>query len=257
MKIYVWALWAILTLIPLNLANAGTHFSPYTFEQDASTPVPSLAGEEKVAQAHPESGNAPSIDGPSLPDFESRFAKGSYQLGLTFGYGFSINIPPVDAVSDERTRLRFVHIAPNFKYNLTGIMGKSIYRGALYWVVEAAVALTIDNPRRNNQVVDEAPTFLIALVPAQLEYKFVNPGWPWGIFVFAGIGGTWGDWFLETNELATAFNFVLQGGGGIEYFFANGTALNFNYRLWHLSNSNIKGPNIGINAHIFGLGYSF
>ena len=69
MKIYVWALWAILTLIPLNLANAGTHFSPYTFEQDASTPVPSLAGEEKVAQAHPESGNAPSIDGSVFAGF--------------------------------------------------------------------------------------------------------------------------------------------------------------------------------------------
>ena len=98
---------------------------------------------------------------------------------------------------------------------------------------------------------------MVGLVPAQLEYKFLNPERSWAPFVFAGVGGAWGDFFQGAVEISTAFQFILQTGGGIEYFFDNGTAINFNYRFWHLSNSNIKSPNVGINAHVFSLGYSF
>jgi len=73
---------------------------------------------------------------------------------------------------------------------------------------------------------------------------------------YAG-GEAWGDFFQGSEEISTAFEFILQGGVGIEYFFANGTALNFNYRLWHLSNSGINGRNVGTNAHVFSLGFSF
>ena len=94
-------------------------------------------------------------------------------------------------------------------------------------------------------------------MPAQLEYKFLGFGRSWAPFLFAGIGGSWSEWFQESKEIATAFEFILQTGGGIEYFFDNGTAINFHYRLFHLSNSNVKSPNVGLNAHVFSLGYSF
>ena len=257
MKKIFGALCLAIVLIPVDSERVWAQlFSSYIISNSDEVGW-SSNGESQVAQAIPEPENAPTVNSASLPDFESRFAKGRYQFGLNLGYGLSINIPPVDSVSDERTKLRFAHIFPNFKYNLTGLMGKSIYRGALYWVIEAGVALTLQDPKRNNRVVEQAPTYVIGLVPVGLEYKFVNPRRSWAPFLFGGLGGSWGDWFQESKELATAFEFILQAGGGIEYFFANGTAMNLNYRFWHMSNSNIKSPNIGINAHVLSLGYSF
>ena len=257
MSKYVGALWVTLALIPLNSANAGGHFFPDSIERDAGTQPPFPADAVRVAQAHPEPGDAPSIDGPSLPDFESRFAKGQYEFGFSLGYGFNFNLPPTGLPPSERTDFKFVYFSPNFKYNLTGLIGKSIYRGAFYWVVEAGAAITTSDPTRNNQKIKNGPNYVFSLVPAQLEYKFLNPGRTWAPFLFAGGGVSWGDWHEETKEISTAFEFVVQTGGGIEYFFANGTAMNIQYHFWHLSNAKIKSPNIGINTHIISLGYSF
>ena len=81
----------------------------------------------------------------AIPDFGSRFAKKQYEFGLSLGFGFSINLPQETGVGGQRTEIRAIHFTPNFKYNLTGLMGKSVYRGALYWVVEGtAVVSTVD-----------------------------------------------------------------------------------------------------------------
>ncbi|MDH5762794.1 MAG: acyloxyacyl hydrolase [Nitrospinota bacterium] len=257
MNRYIGALLWVLLLIPLSSERVWAQFFNPRLAGDSSEVVLSSTREGQVAQASPDSGVAAAQHGNSLPDFESRFAKGQYVFGMNLGFGFSINIPPVDAVSDERTKIRFAHVFPHFKYNLTGIMGKSIYRGALYWVIEAGIAVTVKDPSRNNQVVENAPNYQFGLVPMQFEYKFLNPERSWAPFLFAGVGGSWGDWFQESKELATSFEFILQAGAGMEYHLDNGTSFNINYRLWHLSNSNVKSPNIGINAHIFSLGFSF
>lgn len=210
-----------------------------------------------MAQAIPEPEEPEAEITLAFPDFDSRFAKGQYQFGLSVGYGFSFNLSPLDANTEERTQLRFLQVFPNFKYNLTGIMGDSIFQGALYWVVEAGFAVTISNPEINNQVVGTSPEFLVGLVPLQLEYKFLNPRRSWAPFLFVGAGVSWSKWYQDAFEISTAFEFILQTGAGIDYFFDNGTSMNFHYRLWHLSNSNIQGRNLGINAHVFSLGYSF
>ena len=255
-KLY-WAFIVFLALIPLDSERAFAQF--FSSEIDGNTQSRNLSPADaiEVAQAFPESGDPVAELSPSFPGFESRFGKGQYTFGFNLGYGFTVNIPPVDSVSDERTKIRFLHLFPNFKYNLTGLMGKSIYRGALYWVIEAGVAVTVNNPTRNNQVVEKSPSVQFGLVPAQLEYKFLGLGRSWAPFLFIGVGGSWGEWYEESKELATGFEFILQAGAGIEYFFANGSAINVNYRLWHLSNSNVQSSNIGLNAHVFSLGYSF
>ena len=252
-----WAIFIVLALVSLDSERAYAQFFSPGYGGNAKSMSLPHADAIEVAQASPESGEPVSVQGSSAPDFESRFAKKQYAFGFNLGIGFTVNIPPVDAVSDERTQIRFVHFFPNFKYNLTGIMGESFFRGALYWVIEAGVAVTLKDPTRNNQVVEQSPSFLFGMVPAQLEYKFLSPERSWAPFLFAGVGGSWSEWFQETREIATAFEFILQAGAGIEYFLDNGTALNFNYRFWHLSNSNIKSPNIGLNAHVFSLGFSF
>ena len=252
-----WAFIFALALIPLDAEKAFAQFFSSTIERNIKPWSLSPVDEIKVAQASSESESPVVGHNTSSPDFESRFAKNQYEFGLSLGYGFSINLPAETGVSGQRTEIRAVHFFPNFKYNLTGLMGKSIFRGALYWVIEAGAVVSLVDPERNGQIVDQAPTFMVGLVPAQLEYKFLNPGRNWAPFIFAGVGGSWGDFFQGSVEISTAFEFILQTGAGVEYFFDNGSAINFNYRLWHLSNSNIKSPNVGVNAHVFSLGYSF
>lgn len=254
---FYWAFIIFLALVPLDSERAFAQF--FSSEIDGNTQSSDLSPADVIMVAHafPEPGWSAAEHGTSSPDFESRFAKNQYEFGLSLGYGFSINLPPATGVSGQRTEIQAVHFFPNFKYNMTGLMGKSIFQGALYWMIEAGAVVSLVDPERNGQTLDQAPTFMIGLVPAQLEYKFLNPKRSWAPFVFAGVGGAWGDFFQGSTEISTAFEFILQGGAGIEYFFANGTTLNFNYRLWHLSNSNIQSPNTGLNAHVFSLGYSF
>lgn len=251
-----WVLILVLALISLDSERAFAELFSSKIKGDLKSWNMPPKDKIQVAQAVPESEDS-SADSTSFPDFESRFAKNQYEFGFSLGFGFSINLPPETGIGGQRTEIRAIHFFPNFKYNLTGLMGKSIYRGALYWVVEAGAAISTVDPEKNGQVVDQSPTFMIGLVPAQLEYKFVNPNRSWDPFLFAGIGVAWGDFFEGTTEISTAFEFILQAGAGVEYFFSNGTAVNFNYRLWHLSNSGIKGRNVGINAHVFSLGFSF
>jgi len=253
---FYWAFILALTLIPLDSERALAQFFSPEIKGDARPWALPPAVAIEVAQAFPVEDSVVER-GMSFPDFESRFAKNQYAFGLSLGYGFSINLPAETGVSGQRTEIRAAHFSPNFKYNLTGLMGESIYRGALYWVIEVGAVVSLVDPDRNGQIVDQAPTFMIGLVPAQLEYKFLNPDRSWAPFLFAGLGGAWGDFFQGSSEISTAFEFILQGGGGVEYFFADGTAINFNYRFWHLSNANIKGRNVGLNAHVFSLGYSF
>lgn len=204
-----------------------------------------------------EAGIIPEEGKIKIPAFSERFAKGQHQFGVTLGYGATFNLPPVTTVGTNRTKIKFLYFFPNFKYNLTGMIGKSYYRGALYWVVEAGAAVSILETKRDGVVLDDAPTYVFGITPLQLEYKFLSPERKWAPFAFAGVGFSVGNWHKAAREISTAFEFILQFGAGIEYFLDNGKSINFNYRFWHLSNSDIKTPNTGLNAHIFSFGFSF
>jgi len=204
-----------------------------------------------------EAGIIPEEGKIKIPSFSERFAKGQKEFGFVLGYGATFNLPPVTTVGTNRTEIKFLYFFPNFKYNLTGTIGKSFYQGALYWVVEAGAAISILETKRDGVVLDDAPTYIFGITPLQLEYKFLNPERKWAPFVFAGAGFSVGNWHKTAREISTAFEFIMQTGGGIEYFLDNGQSVSFNYRLLHLSNANIKTPNTGLNAHIFSVGFSF
>lgn len=191
-----------------------------------------------------------------LLSFEERFAQKQTQWGLDIGYGYTFDLPPVDAIGD-RTNFEFLYFFPKWKYNLTGIKGQGFWQGALYWVVDGGITIATADPTLNGVATGDAPLYVIGFSPIQAEYKFLNPHRKWAPFVFAGAGISIGDWHKAARELDTALEFILNVGGGLEYFFDNGTSINFAYRLWHLSNSNIKGSNIGLNSHIFTLGFNF
>lgn len=60
----------------------------------------------------------------------------------------------------------------------------------------------------------------------------------------------------STEEQSTKYNFQDQAGAGVYFFLDEKSALNFGYRLRHISNAGIKHPNSGIDTHIAEAGYS-
>lgn len=194
--------------------------------------------------------------------YENRFAKGTYVWGVSIGAGYTIDMPTTNAGAPDRTNMDFLYIFPHFKYNLTGPIGKSFYQGALYWNVELGGVVTVSDsdrivPGGARVVTANSGLYQFGITPVQVEYKFVKPTRRWAPTVLAGAGFSIGDFNDGAVEISTDFEFILQAGAGIEYYLKEKGAVSLNYRLFHLSNSNIERPNIGINAHVFTLGYSF
>jgi hypothetical protein len=172
-----------------------------------------------------------------------RFQKGAVDLGIQGGWGYAVDIPPGD-----RTNWRFAFVAPSLKYNLTGIIGKSFYRGSLFWVNEVE-AIVSHHPETR---------YIFGYSPVMLEYKFLWPKVDWSPYVFGGGGFSHTDWNeARQREIATNFEFLLHLGGGVEFYKTKQGAFSVNYRFFHVSNAGIQFPNIGINTNLFTIGYSF
>ena len=81
---------------------------------------------------------------------------------------------------------------------------------------------------------------------------------PWGRVVpFLDVGS--GPLNTTTNEhapeLTGHFQFMSQGGAGIQYFFRPQRALVLEYRYLHLSNAGVEPPNHGFNASMITIGF--
>jgi hypothetical protein len=77
----------------------------------------------------------------------------------------------------------------------------------------------------------------------------------WVPFVEAGAGLSYTD--ISRPDLSTNFEFNVQVGTGIGYFFSNNTALTFQARFLHVSNAGIEDPNYGVNTAVFLVGLSW
>ena len=177
-------------------------------------------------------------------NFSDRFAKGDTSFGGELGFGHTFNLPP----GKDRTDLSFAFIFPNWQKNLTGIIAPDSYwQGALYWHVEAGLAALT---HRDHE-------YLIGFSPVMVNYKFLNSQRKWAPNILAGAGFSMQDWRKHAErELGSDFQFLLHAGAGLEIFRETGT-YSFNYRLFHVSNAGMEKPNIGLNSHVFSLGFRF
>ena len=178
-------------------------------------------------------------------NFSDRFAKGNTSFGGELGFGHTFNLPP----GKDRTDLSFAFIFPNWQKNLTGIIAlDAFFQGALYWHVEAGLA----------QLTHRDHEYLIGFSPVMVNYKFLNSQRKWAPNILVGAGFAMQDWddTPAEYELGSEFQFLLHGGVGVELFRESGT-YSLNYRLFHVSNAGIEKPNIGLNSHVFSLGFRF
>lgn len=178
----------------------------------------------------------------SADTFKQRFEKGSSDFGAQLGWGWTADIPP----GPNRTDLGFLYFFPNWQHNMTGLIGDSWYRGALFYHMEGGIA-----------VADREDAFLVGWSPLMVQYKFLSPERRWAPNVLLGAGFSMTNWKdVAERELGSDFQFLLHAGAGLEYFKKEG-AYSINYRLFHVSNAGIQFPNIGLNAHMFTLGMRF
>ncbi|MCL0045336.1 acyloxyacyl hydrolase [Nitrospinaceae bacterium] len=177
-------------------------------------------------------------------NFADRFAKENTSFGGEFGFGHTFDLPP----GRDRTDLSFAFIFPNWQKNLTGVIAPdSLLQGALYWHVEAGLAVLTHREHE----------YLIGFSPVMVNYKFLNSQRKWAPNILAGAGFSMQDWREHAErELGSEFQFLLHAGAGVEIFRESGT-YSFNYRLFHVSNAGMDKPNIGLNSHVFSLGYRF
>lgn len=174
--------------------------------------------------------------------FSQRFEKGSSDFGAQLGWGWNFDLPP----GPNRTDMGFGFFFPNWQYNLTGITGDSWYSGALFYHMEAGVALA-----------DRQNGYLVGWSPVMAQYKFLSPKRRWAPNILLGAGFSVSDYHrIADRELGGGFQFLLHGGAGLEYFKKKG-AYSINYRLFHVSNAGSQRPNIGTNAHLFTVGMRF
>jgi len=95
--------------------------------------------------------------------------------------------------------------------------------------------------------------YLYGVAPL-LRYNFVT-GTRWVPFFNAGAGVTGTN--IRDGDLSNKFEFNLQIGAGVRYFFRDNLALNVQYRFLHLSDAGITSPNLGVNDSNIMLGASW
>jgi hypothetical protein len=161
-------------------------------------------------------------------------AKGTKQLGVNFGYGYSFS-------SNED--IRFAPASPYFGYVFTDPVGSGWYRGTGECIVEGDFNYVFGHQKR-----------YAAGITLLARYNLLSKHESWRPYVQAGFGviGT----NLSMRNFGNNFNFTSNFGAGIQYFWNPCNAVNFEWRIKHISNADTDEDNAGLNMSLLMVGYS-
>ncbi len=185
---------------------------------------------------YPASASGSSTVGPD--DIERAFSKGSMEAGLAFGGAVGLKI--FGSTFHHDFVLGSVHLGR--------IMSNTKCAGTWYegnWELLAELF--------GGYQVNRGGAALVGLTPF-VRYNFITHS-RWIPFVEAGGGVSFTD--ISRPDLSTEFEFNLQAGMGIEYFFRPNLAATLQARYLHISNASIESPDHGANAAVFLLGLAW
>lgn len=166
------------------------------------------------------------------------FEKGARQLGLSAGGGFAVD---VFGGGDEHD---VALAAVDYGYMLTDILSPGTWRSGALELRGEVFAGAQFQPNL---------AYITGLAPI-LRYNFVRPSKFVPFLEFgAGLAAT----DMDRPDLSTVFNFNLQGGGGVQYWFRPRTAVTLQYKFLHISNARIDTPDRGVNLNTFLLGVAW
>jgi hypothetical protein len=175
---------------------------------------------------------------PTQPPLGEGFAKGTYRVGWSLGYGSG----PAQFGSSERHDLLLTSL--QLGWMASRVVGKDrFYRGNWELMVEVLGAWQFE-PR---------DAFVASFTP-MLRYNFAT-GSRWVPFIEAGAGVLVTD--IGGADLSTEFQFHSVAGVGTLYRFDERVAVGFETRFGHISNAGIEEPNRGVNEFEFIAGVSW
>ncbi|HZV36737.1 MAG TPA: acyloxyacyl hydrolase, partial [Verrucomicrobiae bacterium] len=101
--------------------------------------------------------------------------------------------------------------------------------------------------------ISPSPRYFVGFAPG-IRYEFAT-GTRWVPFIdgSAGVVGT----DIGHPDLGANFEFSLQGGSGVKYYFRDNAAFIFQYRYLHFSNGGLYIHNKGINVNVLLIGASW
>ncbi len=186
------------------------------------------------AEAQPPFGDSASPPGGFSAQEEGSkgtFIKGGTEIGLSLGGGVGVKIFGSSVYHD---------FALGSVY-LGRIMSDAWCAGKWYegnWELLAEVF--------GGYQTNHGGASLVGLTPF-IRYNFIGR-YPWVPFVEAGAGVSYTD--VSRPDLGGDFQFNLQAGTEIEYFFRKDVAATLQIRYLHISNASIESPDHGVNAPV-------
>jgi len=156
------------------------------------------------------------------------FLTAKNSLTVLGGYGISHK-----GLGATATRVETVDVIFRYGHFLTEELGESWYRGRHEILVEIPLR-TVIHPE---SAIMTGITFL-----ASWNFTAGDKIVP---HIFAGGGPVYTN--LDIPGLGTELNYSYQGGAGFNYFIRKNMGINFNYRLYHMSNAGTAEPNEPLN----------
>ncbi|BFU96653.1 MAG: putative [lipopolysaccharide]-lipid A 3-O-deacylase outer membrane protein, PagL family [Nitrospira sp.] len=180
---------------------------------------------------------------PSLAQTEESGAGlrfGTQEVGFTAGYLISVRL-----TSDHSTKQQGPALMPSWSMVLTDPIGKSWYQGQILLGAEIVYI----------QFQEPVLTHGIGFTP-KIKYLFSGYHSFRPYIEFAG-GPFYTDLVGYVPEESARLNFLLTAGVGLSWFVTPRMALNAGYRFQHISNAGTRYPNVGLNASLPFIGFSF
>jgi hypothetical protein len=171
---------------------------------------------------------------------EPRFKFGDVELSLAGGYSLSH-----DTVGEEESEhVDGFQFLPHVGIFLSDQHGQPGIGGNFQLVLEPTVVhLKTDS--------ESGTAVGLAALP---RWVFATP-WVVRPYLEVGLGILAGNFNLRQTNCD--LNFIIEGGAGLLWFFAERTALTAGYRFQHISNNDSCDQNLGINSSLFVLGVSY
>jgi len=172
------------------------------------------------------------------PDPAHPFRRGAVHAGLAGGFGPGFE--PQDQAQDE---IHLLAVLPRVGVGVTDVLfADAPYRSHFELALEGQLLADL----RGDDGLGGAGVFL-------LRHHWLAP---WPLVPFFEFGAGFGGIDFDGRQ-ADGFQFVLQGGPGVQLFTDGRRAVQAQVRWHHLSNAGLRDPNVGIDTVLFLVGVSW
>lgn len=203
---------------------------PSLISRDANPPSPNQVEAIQNLQQHSHIYVTESR-GPWEKEVGGPLREGAMEVGLQGGYAPSVRI------GGTQNNYKFAFGAPRFGYVFTDLIGDDVCGGLLQGngevIVEGLFGVGVHNVGGTSEGLG-----------AMYKHNFIT-GTRFVPFFEAGLGVSQNNWRIY--ELQSHFEFIVQGGVGVQYFFTDDWALIVEGRFHHMSNAGMTKPNPGLN----------